>query len=235
MSLFEGEIAKIYDLWTKSGYYDFDKEAEIVSKIIGPNRSIIELGIGTGNTAIPLAKKGYEVFGIDDSKNMLGQLEKKLEGESLTIDFELQDIRKLKVSKTSDVALSAGGAFVYLVIDDELYFDAYFSKESEIVKIFSSVWQLLNPGGLFLINVQYHGEHYELKLPDETDYWFDLKEVEPRHLVKTHYFKKDGKIYLEQPYDFYRWTREEIDTLAKETGFQINGYDETKTFYIFQK
>jgi len=235
MVLFDKEIAQIYDFWTTHGYYDYKKEAEIIARIIGNRKSIIELGIGTGNTAILLAKREYQVSGIDDSPYMLSILADKLKKEKLDISFKQQDLRELETDKKYDVALSAGGAFVYIQIDDNLFFDAYFSKQSEIETIFKRVFNLLNPNGLFLGNIQYHGKHFEFSLPDGTKYWFDLKEKSPKHLIKTHNFEKNGKIYLQKSYNFYRWTKNEIDDLAKKIGFQVKEFDKSKSFYIFEK
>ena len=150
MVLFDKEIAQIYDFWTTHGYYDYKKEAEIIARIIGNRKSIIELGIGTGNTAILLAKREYQVSGIDDSPYMLSILADKLKKEKLDISFKQQDLRELETDKKYDVALSAGGAFVYIQIDDNLFFDAYFSKQSEIETIFKRAFNLLNPTDFFL-------------------------------------------------------------------------------------
>ncbi|MEO1336284.1 MAG: class I SAM-dependent methyltransferase, partial [Myxococcota bacterium] len=45
---------------------------------------VLELGVGTGRVAIPLAKRGLNVAGIDNSSDMLAKLAAKPGGEKLT-------------------------------------------------------------------------------------------------------------------------------------------------------
>ena len=59
-------------------YHDKDYAAEcdfladVFSRFaVGPIHSIIDLGCGTGSHAIPLARRGYEVFGVDRSAQMI--------------------------------------------------------------------------------------------------------------------------------------------------------------------
>ena len=56
-------VAEIYDEW----YGDFEEEAiETLAQVAGGGRAL-ELGIGTGRIALPLAARGVEVHGIEAS------------------------------------------------------------------------------------------------------------------------------------------------------------------------
>jgi SAM-dependent methyltransferase len=63
-------IAELYDL----SYADFDGDADFYAELAqicdGP---ILELGVGSGRVAVPLAKAGYRVVGIDTSRPMLAR------------------------------------------------------------------------------------------------------------------------------------------------------------------
>lgn len=100
--LYDQEVTEIYDDWVGSGYYNYQQVAETLSKIIGKRKKVLELGIGTGNAAILLAQKGYQVTGIDPSPFMLAKLEeklKKIDWESRGFSSKQKSCR-LKVNST---------------------------------------------------------------------------------------------------------------------------------------
>lgn len=233
-ALFDGPIAKIYDSWVESGYYDYDQEAKDIARIIKPRKTIFELGIGTGNTAIRLAKMDFDVSGIDNAKDMLSILRKKLKKEKLNIKYELSDMRNYNLRRKFDVVLSAGGAFIIAKLRNKFSFDTYFTNFEDLIKIFKTVSKMLKNNGLFLINVQYHGEKFELQMKDGTKYWVTLEKKGKYH-IKTHHFKKKGKVFLKKRYNFAYFPMNQINKLADNVGLKVIGFDESKTFYIFGK
>lgn len=69
-------FADVYDAW----YHDLDDVAAVVrfvSGFVGSNR-VLELGVGTGRLAVPLADAGLDVVGIDNSALMLRELAPKV-------------------------------------------------------------------------------------------------------------------------------------------------------------
>src|SRR5687768_3124067 len=73
-------IAGLYDL----SYGDFTDDADfyenLARSVDGP---ILELGVGTGRVAIPLAQEGYDVVGLDASASMLAVARERLAEEKL--------------------------------------------------------------------------------------------------------------------------------------------------------
>jgi len=55
------EMAEFYDLITNSGYYDYKKLVGMIKSILSNRKKVLEIGVGTGNIAIPLAKQGFDV------------------------------------------------------------------------------------------------------------------------------------------------------------------------------
>ena len=55
---------------------DTEETVAFLSELAGPG-PVLELGIGTGRVALPLAQRGYEVRGIDTSGAMVEQLRAK--------------------------------------------------------------------------------------------------------------------------------------------------------------
>ena len=61
-------IAELYDPWSRSVVEDVDFYVELALASGGP---VVELGVGTGRIAIPTARAGVEVIGVDSSAGML--------------------------------------------------------------------------------------------------------------------------------------------------------------------
>ncbi len=57
---------------------------------------VLDVGCGTGNLAIELAKQGKTVFGIDNSKNMLIQIKNKLQNMDIKVALSREDAAKLR-------------------------------------------------------------------------------------------------------------------------------------------
>ncbi len=74
-------FADVYDRW----YPDVSDVAACVASLVAlaPGGSLLELGIGTGRLALPLAAAGMHVTGVDSSAAMLGQLATKPGAEAI--------------------------------------------------------------------------------------------------------------------------------------------------------
>lgn len=89
------------------------REAEnFVGRIgITPGSKVLDVACGTGNTAIPAAKAGASVTGVDIATNSLDQARKRAEAEKLNVHFEEGDAEELRYKDSSfDVVLSMFGA-----------------------------------------------------------------------------------------------------------------------------
>ena len=75
MSLFGAAYASAYDqLYVEKNYASECDMIEALLELGGVRRKkgkLLDLGCGTGNHAIPLARRGYEVTGVDLSEDML--------------------------------------------------------------------------------------------------------------------------------------------------------------------
>ncbi|MFI5846034.1 class I SAM-dependent DNA methyltransferase [Catenuloplanes sp. NPDC051500] len=71
-----------YDEW----FDDRDSPTDLVAFVdrFAPDRSVLELGVGTGRVALPLARAGYRVHGVDASGEMLARLARKPGGDQIT-------------------------------------------------------------------------------------------------------------------------------------------------------
>jgi len=73
-------LSEVYDKW-------FESEAEAIELLAGFARGgrALELGIGTGRMALPLAAKGIEVEGIDAAPAMVAKLRERSGSESIKV------------------------------------------------------------------------------------------------------------------------------------------------------
>jgi len=72
---------------------------------------VLDVACGTGNLAIPAAKTGAEVTGIDIAPNLIAQAKERAMAESLTAVFEVGDAEALPYENASfDVVMTMFGA-----------------------------------------------------------------------------------------------------------------------------
>jgi SAM-dependent methyltransferase len=130
-------IAEVYDQW-------FPARPEQVTPVVdflarhAADGPALELGVGTGRIALPLAARGVAVSGIDASPRMVARLRAK-DGDG-RVAVSLGDF--------ADVA-ARGGPFqlVYVV------FNTFFGllTQAEQVRCFRNVAAALRPGGVFVM------------------------------------------------------------------------------------
>ena len=128
-------IADMYD----DRYSKRDPEAEVsrLAALAGAG-PVLELGIGTGRTAVPLAARGIPVHGVDASEAMVAQMRGRTGGESIPVS--IGDMRAV-------AAPGDGYSLAYVV------FNTFFclTDQDAQVECFANVARRLAPGGRFLI------------------------------------------------------------------------------------
>ncbi|MHB8171718.1 MAG: class I SAM-dependent DNA methyltransferase [Thermincolia bacterium] len=104
-------------------------------------RRILDLGCGTGNVSLPLAQRGLEVVALDLSPDMLAVADQKAFEQGLKVTFIKQDMRQLALPGTFDVIISMCDSLNYI------------TEASELAEVISRAAHLLNPGGLFIFDL----------------------------------------------------------------------------------
>lgn len=116
---------------------------------------VLDLGCGTGNVTECLAAAGYDMIGVDFSEDMLqAAMEKRMESGH-DILYLLQDMREFELYGTVRAVVSICDSMNYILEKDEL------------VQVFSLVNNYLDPGGIFVfdLNTEYK---YKYLLGDST-------------------------------------------------------------------
>jgi len=113
-------------------------EVDFIEEEAGGDRrkKILDIGCGTGRHAVELAKRGYEVTGLDLSETQLGKARAKAAEAGVKVKFIQADARNFRVDTPFDLAIMiCEGAFP-LMETDEMNF-----------RILENVTRALKPGG----------------------------------------------------------------------------------------
>ncbi len=102
---------------------------------------MVDLGCGTGSVCINLAKRGYEMIGLDMSCEMLSCAAEKSKEKSLDILYLNQDITEFELYGTVDVALCLMDTVNYI------------TDKKKLKTFLKLVANYLNPGGLFIFDI----------------------------------------------------------------------------------
>lgn len=138
------DYANFYDILYEDK--DYLKECNFIKKVFEkysdlPVNSLLDLGCGTGSHALHFVDMGYNVIGIDFSKEMLDIACKKNREAEINIKFVHQDIRHLNLEEKFDAAVA-----MFAVM-------GYQTTNSDFEAALKSVYQHLNDGGLFVFDV----------------------------------------------------------------------------------
>jgi ubiquinone/menaquinone biosynthesis C-methylase UbiE len=87
-------------------------QIELVDRLgVQPGMKVLDVACGTGNSAIPEARKGADVIGVDIAPNLLEQARRRAEAEGLKARFQEGDAEKLEFPDASfDLVVSIYGA-----------------------------------------------------------------------------------------------------------------------------
>ena len=99
-------------------------ECDFIEREINYDKTarILDIGCGTGRHAIELAKRGYNVTGIDLSESQLKRAKEKASAENLEISFIRYDARKLSYLNEFDLVIMLCEGGFSLMETDEMNF-----------------------------------------------------------------------------------------------------------------
>ena len=206
---------------------------------------VVDLGCGTGTLTNILASFGYDMIGIDHSPQMLEVAKNKEESNPYDILYLLQDMREFELYGSVKAVVSVCDSINYIL------------ETSELKKVFTLVNDYLDPGGLFLfdVNTEYKykevignqtiGENREDKSFIWENYYYEeerINEIELSLFVK----EDDGYNSTESRGELYRkhveihqqkaYSLEEIHEILEEVGLEfVKTYDDYTTSEVHDK
>lgn len=219
-----GVFSEFYDALTANVSYD--TVSQVLSSLLtryGKSRGLLlDLACGTGSVSVRLAKKGYEVIGVDLSPEMLSEAQNKAYSAGQNILFLCQDMTALDLYGTVDAAVCTLDGLCHLPDEESVF------AELRKVSLF------MNPGGVFLFDVNSVYKHravlgnntfvYDTDdvycvwqntlLPDGVTVQMDLDFFEP---------VSDAGDYVRQSERFTEraYPRETLEAMLKKAGFTV--------------
>jgi SAM-dependent methyltransferase len=109
-------IAELYDPWSASVTEDVAFYLEEARRSGGP---VVELGVGTGRIAIPIAADGIRVIGVDSSRGMLDVCARRAALAGVTLDLRVGDLREPPVHERVPLVICPFRSLLHLHSDDE--------------------------------------------------------------------------------------------------------------------
>ena len=205
-------IAELYDPWSRSVVEDV---AFYVDEARRARPPVVELGVGTGRVAIPIAAEGIEVIGVDSSAGMLAVCRQhaELAGVADKLDLRLGDFRSPPVEEHVELAICPFRTFLHLGTEDE--------RKAALAAAFA----LLQPGGRLVFDVfapgrddieQTHGRWLEREPGIHEQALWD---AERRRLVLS--VRGEGS---ETTMSLAWVSPEEWRALLLETGFEVEAH-----------
>jgi SAM-dependent methyltransferase len=133
-------IARIYDPWSRSVVEDVPFYVEEAVRAGGP---VLELGVGTGRIAVPIAAAGVHVVGVDTSAGMLEVARERAElaGAAALVDLRQGDMR--------DPPVEGQFALVAIPFRSLLHMESDADRRSAL----QAVRERLAPAGRFVFDV----------------------------------------------------------------------------------
>lgn len=143
------DFAYIYD---KLIDQDYEKWADYIEEIFKKHGKepelVLDLGCGTGSITNILAKRGYDMIGIDLSPDMLNVARNKALAGELDVLYLCQDIREFELYGTVDAIICTLDVLNYI------------TDPQNLEQVFALVKNYLNPDGIFIFDIN---TEYKLK------------------------------------------------------------------------
>jgi SAM-dependent methyltransferase len=206
-------IADIYDDLYE-GMLDTESTVEFVAKLAGDG-PVLELAVGTGRVALPLAERGIEVHGIDSSEAMVERLRAKPGGDRIQVTM----------GDFAQVGVKGRYPLIFVV------FNTLFAlaSQDEQVRCFQNVAEHLEDEGCFVVEVfvpdmsrfdrgqRVSADRVEV---DRVVLETTLHDPVGQRATSQHVIISDGKIRLVPVHIRYAWPSE-IDLMARVAGLRL--------------
>jgi SAM-dependent methyltransferase len=205
-------IAHVYDEW-----YPATVDEEMISALaeLAAGGRALELGIGTGRVALPLAAAGVEVHGIDSSEAMVAKLRAKPGGKRIPVT----------IGDFADVGVEGTFSLVFVV------FNTFFSltSQDDQVRCFQNVARRLTQDGVFVIEAfvpdlaRFSGDQTVRATGVETDHiLLEASRHDPvrQRVVSQHVVIREDGTKLYPVHVRYAWPAE-LDLMARLAGLRL--------------
>jgi ubiquinone/menaquinone biosynthesis C-methylase UbiE len=223
-------LAEYYDVLMDD--VDYDHWCSFIEKIYNAYdckpHNILDTACGTGNITIPMALKGYDIWGVDISEEMLAIAENKARNKKLNIKFIKQNMTELALNKSFDSVLCMCDGVNYIVDEEDLF------------RYFKIVYNLIKAGGIFIFDISSRyklanilGDNTLFQEKDDFCYVWENCFDQEEELLEMHlnfFIPQQGLYKRMEEYHMQRaYSEEHLIKLLSEAGFHnIKSYDDMK-------
>jgi SAM-dependent methyltransferase len=131
-------IAELYDPWSASVVEDVGFYLEEARRSGGP---VVELGVGTGRIAVPIAADGIRVIGVDSSRRMLDVCARRAALAGVDVDLRVGDLRDPPVRERVPLVICPFRSLLHMHTDGDRR------------KVLAAARRMLRPHGRFVFDV----------------------------------------------------------------------------------
>lgn len=147
-----GDFAYYYDLLTEN--VDYESRCNYITGLLAENGIgkgiLLDLACGTGTVAMHLAKKGYEVIGVDASEEMLSVAQEKKMESGADVIYLCQKMEELDLFGTINGAVCTLDSINHV------------TDEKNVKEIFRRVSLFMEDKGIFIFDVNTPYKHREI-------------------------------------------------------------------------
>jgi SAM-dependent methyltransferase len=215
-SSYGDEWAGEYDAFTawRFGPDAADAAADRLAELAGDGPAL-ELGVGTGRVALPLAERGVEVHGIDASEAMVARLREKPGGDGIPVTF----------GDFADVGVDASFSLIFVVFNTLF---ALLTQEDQ-VRCFANVATRLQPGGVFVVEAFVpdlslfdHGQNVSVQRIEMAAVSLDVSrhDAATQRVSAQHLVLQADRVRLRPVELRYAWPSE-LDLMARLAGVHL--------------
>ena len=217
-------LPTIYDRW--QSLYGRDYTTIIFPRLLRslvrcrvPVGTMLDVASGTGTLAMKMARKGWRVYGIDASPQMVAEAMRKAERGPARVLFLHQDMRQIRLPERVDLATSMFDSLNHM------------TTRRDLLRTFRGVARALRPGGYFMFDLNnercYRRLWTQAGTMEHEDFTLVLQSrYEPARRRATCFvtiFSRDGDQYSRsgEVVEERFYPREEVSQLLAQAGFRI--------------
>ena len=212
-------LAASYDRLTND--VDYEATVEFYMQILQREglkpRTVVDLACGTGSVTEILARKGYQVLGVDMSEEMLTVAAMKTQDIVPMPRFSCQLLQELRLPRGVDMAVCALDSLDYILNPDDC-------KEA-----IRRAYRALNPGGIFIFDVntpeKLRAMDGQVFLDEDDDVYCVWRgEFDEETNICSYgmdLFQREGKVWHRsfEEHCEYAYSQEQLTQYLKDAGF----------------